>query len=157
MDEAVKFYSEGPVEITRAGSLKIGRVTMQRKGGDGGRETAKMLQFKIDPVQLFDAGKVTETSYLDRAAPRSFEPFFNPLPDFFARNGLTGIGFHDLPASSGTDRNEGRSSSQVRKDTNRKLRPNQEQNRRRQDADGNPILSRHLPRHQHEHAAGCHQ
>jgi hypothetical protein len=25
---------------------------MQRKGGDGGRETAKMLQFKINPVHL---------------------------------------------------------------------------------------------------------
>ena len=30
-------------------------ITMQRKGGDNGRETAKMLQFKINPVQLFDA------------------------------------------------------------------------------------------------------
>lgn len=53
--DTIKFYSEGKVEITRAGNLKIGRVTMQRKGGDGGRETAKMLQFKINPVQLFDA------------------------------------------------------------------------------------------------------
>ncbi|MFC1932067.1 hypothetical protein ACFLXU_00335 [Chloroflexota bacterium] len=26
---------------------------MQRKGGDGGRETSKMLQFKINPVELF--------------------------------------------------------------------------------------------------------
>lgn len=25
---------------------------MQRKGGDGGRETAKMLQFKINPALL---------------------------------------------------------------------------------------------------------
>lgn len=53
--DAIKFYSEGPVEITKAGNLKIGRITMQRKGGDNGRETAKMLQFKINPVQLFDA------------------------------------------------------------------------------------------------------
>ena len=52
---AIKFYSEGPVEFTRTGNLKIGRITMQRKGGDNGRETAKMLQFKINPVQLFDA------------------------------------------------------------------------------------------------------
>jgi len=51
--EVAKFFSEGPVEITRAGNLKIGRITMQRKGGDGGRETAKMLQFKINPLQLF--------------------------------------------------------------------------------------------------------
>jgi hypothetical protein len=53
--DAVRFFSEGPVTITRAGNLKIGRVTMQRKGGDGGRETAKMLQFKINPAQLFEA------------------------------------------------------------------------------------------------------
>lgn len=54
IDYVIKFYSEGPVEITRNGNLKIGRITMQRKGGDGGRETAKMLQFKINPAQLFD-------------------------------------------------------------------------------------------------------
>jgi len=53
--DTIKFFSEGKVEITRAGNLKIGRVTMQRKGGDGGRETAKQLQFKINPVQLFEA------------------------------------------------------------------------------------------------------
>lgn len=27
---------------------------MQRKGGDNGRETANMLQFKINPTKLFD-------------------------------------------------------------------------------------------------------
>ena len=53
--DAIKFYSDGPVELTKAGNLKIGRITMQRKGGDNGRETAKMLQFKINPVLLFDA------------------------------------------------------------------------------------------------------
>lgn len=53
--DAIKFFSEGPVELTKAGNLKIGRITLQRKGGDNGRETAKMLQFKINPVQLFDA------------------------------------------------------------------------------------------------------
>jgi R.HinP1I restriction endonuclease len=53
--DTIKFFAEGKVEITRTGNLKIGRVTMQRKGGDGGRETAKQLQFKINPVQLFDA------------------------------------------------------------------------------------------------------
>lgn len=54
-EDVMKFFGEGKVEITRAGNLKIGRVTMQRKGGDGGRETARMLQFKINPLQLFDA------------------------------------------------------------------------------------------------------
>ena len=53
--DAIQFYGDGPVELTRSGNLKIGRITMQRKGGDNGRETAKMLQFKINPVQLFDA------------------------------------------------------------------------------------------------------
>ncbi len=53
--DTIKFFSEGKVELTRAGNLKIGRVTMQRKGGDGGRDTAKMLQFKINPALLFDA------------------------------------------------------------------------------------------------------
>jgi hypothetical protein len=53
--DTIKFFGEGKVEITRAGNLKIGRITMQRKGGDAGRETAKMLQFKINPVHLFDA------------------------------------------------------------------------------------------------------
>jgi hypothetical protein len=27
---------------------------MQRKGGDGGRNTANMLQFKLNPAELFD-------------------------------------------------------------------------------------------------------
>jgi hypothetical protein len=55
MDYAKKFFGEGKVEITPRGNLKIGRITVQRKGGDGGRDTAKMLQFKIDPALLFDA------------------------------------------------------------------------------------------------------
>lgn len=53
--DVAKFYSEGSVVITRNGNLKIGRITMQRKGGDAGRETAKMLQFKINPALLFNA------------------------------------------------------------------------------------------------------
>ncbi len=53
--DTIKFFGDGKVELTRNGNLKIGRITMQRKGGDGGRETAKMLQFKINPVRLFDA------------------------------------------------------------------------------------------------------
>jgi dissimilatory sulfite reductase (desulfoviridin) alpha/beta subunit len=53
-EDVIKFYGEGTVVITRNGNLKIGGITMQRKGGDGGRETAKMLQFKINPAKLFD-------------------------------------------------------------------------------------------------------
>ena len=50
----LNFFGGGEVRITNKGSLKIGKITMQRKGGDGGRETANMLQFKINPVKLFD-------------------------------------------------------------------------------------------------------
>lgn len=53
-DDAIRFFGDGPVEITRSGNLKIGRITMQRKGGDGGRETAKMLQFKMNPSLIFE-------------------------------------------------------------------------------------------------------
>ena len=53
--DTIKFFAEGKVELTRNGNLKIGRITMQRKGGDAGRDTAKMLQFKINPALLFDA------------------------------------------------------------------------------------------------------
>lgn len=51
---AINHYSEGKVEITSRGSMKIGRITMQRKGGDAGRDTAKMLQVKVDPTELFN-------------------------------------------------------------------------------------------------------
>ncbi len=51
--DTIKFFGEGKVELTSHGNLKIGRVTMQRKGGDAGRDTAKMLQFKINPALLF--------------------------------------------------------------------------------------------------------
>lgn len=46
-------FGSGEIRITSQGSLKIGKITMQRKGGDGGRDTAKMLQFKINPMELF--------------------------------------------------------------------------------------------------------
>ena len=52
---AIRFYSDGPVAITKAGNLKLGRITMQRKGGDNGRESAKMRQFKLNPMLLFGA------------------------------------------------------------------------------------------------------
>ena len=52
--DTIKFFGDGKVELTRNGNLKIGRITVQRKGGDGGRETAKMLQFKINPALLFE-------------------------------------------------------------------------------------------------------
>lgn len=54
INQALQHYSMGDVKISPRGSIYIGNVTMQRKGGDGGRETANMLQFKLDPTQLFD-------------------------------------------------------------------------------------------------------
>ncbi len=50
---AMNIFGNGEVKITNKGSLKIGQITMQRKGGDGGRDTANMLQFKINPAILF--------------------------------------------------------------------------------------------------------
>ena len=54
INQALQHYSAGHVRISPKGSMYIGNVTMQRKGGDGGRETANMLQFKLDPTQLFN-------------------------------------------------------------------------------------------------------
>lgn len=54
MNFCLNYFGNGEIEITTRGNFKIGRITMQRKGGDGGRETAKMLQFKINPAELFD-------------------------------------------------------------------------------------------------------
>jgi hypothetical protein len=47
-------YNEGEVLVSPKGSLNIGRVSVQRKGGDNGRDTAKMLQFKFNPLDLID-------------------------------------------------------------------------------------------------------
>ena len=51
---AMNFFGAGDIKISKKGSLSIGNITMQRKGGDAGRETAQMLQFKIHPNLLFD-------------------------------------------------------------------------------------------------------
>ncbi len=50
----INHFGGGKVIITKRGSVKIGHITMQRKGGDGGKETAKKLQFNINPAELFD-------------------------------------------------------------------------------------------------------
>lgn len=55
INEAMNVFGGGEIRITNQGSLKIGKIGMQRKGGDNGRDTAKMLQFKINPVELFDS------------------------------------------------------------------------------------------------------
>jgi hypothetical protein len=54
MNFCLNYFGNGKIEITNRGNFKIGRITMQRKGGDGGRNTANMLQFKINPAELFE-------------------------------------------------------------------------------------------------------
>ncbi len=54
INHALNIFSEGDVVITKKGNLKIGQIGMQRKGGDNGRDTANMLQFKANPLFLFD-------------------------------------------------------------------------------------------------------
>jgi hypothetical protein len=47
----MNFYSQGDVKISPRGSLYIGRITMQRKGGT---PDPTKLQFKISPNKLFE-------------------------------------------------------------------------------------------------------
>jgi len=54
INHVLNVFGKGDVFITNKGSLRIGKITMQRKGGDAGRDTANMLQFKINPIELFN-------------------------------------------------------------------------------------------------------
>jgi hypothetical protein len=54
MNIVLNHYASGDLLITKQGNLRLGKITVQRKGGDGGRKTAQMLQFKINPAELFD-------------------------------------------------------------------------------------------------------
>ena len=49
----MNFYGQGDVKISPRGSLYIGRITMQRKGGT---PDPTKLQFKISPNELFEVG-----------------------------------------------------------------------------------------------------
>jgi hypothetical protein len=51
INSVCNFYCEGVTQLSPRGSLKIGRVTMQRKGGT---PDPTSLQFKINPLELFD-------------------------------------------------------------------------------------------------------
>ncbi|MBI5393267.1 type II restriction endonuclease [Candidatus Woesearchaeota archaeon] len=57
INTVMNIFGQGDVRITIKGSLKIGEIGMQRKGGDAGRESSKMLQFKINPCLLFEGNK----------------------------------------------------------------------------------------------------
>jgi len=59
INTVMNFFGEGEVRLSPRGSLYIGKITMQRKGGDAGRPTANMLQFKIKPCQLFELSQHT--------------------------------------------------------------------------------------------------
>jgi len=50
----MNFYGNGKIFITSQGSLKIGKIGIQRKGGDRGRSSAAMLQFKINPCEIIN-------------------------------------------------------------------------------------------------------
>lgn len=54
MNFCMNYFGAREVVISPKGNFKIGKITMQRKGGDNGRPTANMLQFKINPAKLFD-------------------------------------------------------------------------------------------------------
>jgi hypothetical protein len=51
VNNVCNFFSQGDVKISPKGSLKIGRITMQRKGGT---PDPTSLQFKINPLALFE-------------------------------------------------------------------------------------------------------
>jgi len=53
MNFCINFFGNGPVTYTKKGNIRIGNIGIQRKGGDGGKPSANMLQFKIDPTLLF--------------------------------------------------------------------------------------------------------
>ena len=54
INEVLQHYDRGEIKVSPKGSITFGNILVQRKGGDGGRDTAKMLQFKLDPTTLFD-------------------------------------------------------------------------------------------------------
>ena len=51
IDEVVQEYSAGKIELTPRNNLKIGKITMQRKGGT---PDPTSLQFKFSPLELFN-------------------------------------------------------------------------------------------------------
>ncbi len=54
MNYCLNLFGNDEVVISKKGNIRIGKITMQRKGGDGGKKSAQMLQFKINPCLIFD-------------------------------------------------------------------------------------------------------
>lgn len=54
VNEAISIYADDcKVQFTKQGNIRLGKITLQRKGGDKGADTANMLQFKANPLILF--------------------------------------------------------------------------------------------------------
>lgn len=53
INTAMNFFGQGDVRVSPNGSLYIGRITMQRKGGT---PDPTKLQFKIKPCEIFKLG-----------------------------------------------------------------------------------------------------
>ncbi len=54
VNEAISIYAgDCKVEFTKSGNIHLGNITLQRKGGDKGADSANMLQFKANPMILF--------------------------------------------------------------------------------------------------------
>ncbi len=51
INTVMNFYGQGQARLSRDGSLLIGKIFMQRKGGTG---SPNQLQFKFNPNQLFE-------------------------------------------------------------------------------------------------------
>lgn len=55
INEAINHYvGDCTAEFTAQGGIRLGNITLQRKGGDNGADSANMLQFKADPLGLFE-------------------------------------------------------------------------------------------------------
>jgi len=52
INKVLNHFAKSEIKPTARGSININGITLQRKGGDGGRKTVNMLQFKIKPYDL---------------------------------------------------------------------------------------------------------
>lgn len=66
INEAICIYlGDCLVKVTKSGNLHLGNITLQRKGGDGGKDSANMLQFKADPLILFTKETMFNSNWYD--------------------------------------------------------------------------------------------
>lgn len=51
--DAITFYKgDCKASVSKRGTIHLGKLTIQRKGGDKGADTAKQLQIKFDPLAI---------------------------------------------------------------------------------------------------------